>query len=191
LLKYRDDPKPTKTVKLLMSTNIHIRKVNITEAGALLKLSRQTFFDAFAAINNPDDIVAYATQAFTIQKIALELENSHSHFYFALLNDEIIGYLKLNHANAQTEFQDDEALEIERIYILKKYQGNKFGEQLLNFAISQAQQAQCRYIWLGVWDQNHSAIRFYQRYGFNTFSSHYFMLGSDKQTDILMKLNLM
>ncbi|MEO6523694.1 MAG: GNAT family N-acetyltransferase [Mucilaginibacter sp.] len=173
-----------------MKKNISTRKVNITEANALLKLSRQTFFDAFAAVNNPDDIAAYATQAFTIEKVTSELENPHSHFYFALLDDEIIGYLKLNSGNAQTEFRDNNALEVERIYILKKYQGNKFGEQLLNFAIALAQQAHCKYIWLGVWDKNQSAIRFYQSHGFNIFGSHYFMLGSDKQTDILMKLDL-
>jgi len=173
-----------------MIETIQIHKVNTNEAAVLLELSRQTFFDAFADVNNPDDMAAYATQAFTLQKIVSELENPHSHFYFALLNNKIIGYLKLNTNNAQTEFQHDNSLEVERIYILSGHQGGSFGTQLINFAISIAKQSNCIYIWLGVWDKNHAAIRFYQRHGFNAFSSHPFMLGNDEQTDVLMKLDL-
>jgi ribosomal protein S18 acetylase RimI-like enzyme len=173
-----------------MTATILIRKVNIDEAETLLQLSRQTFFDAFAAINAPADMEAYASVNLTLQKITGELQNPHTCFYFAVYQDDIIGYLKLNTSSAQTEPQNDQSLELERIYISAKHQGNKFGEQLLSYAIATAKQAHCKYIWLGVWQNNHNAIRFYQRHGFTQFGNHYFMLGNDKQTDILMKKDL-
>ena len=43
------------------------------------------------------------------------------------------------------------------------------------------------YVWLGVWEQNPRAIRFYEKNGFVPFDTHVFILGEDKQTDILMK----
>lgn len=133
----------------------------------------------------------YASQAFTLSKIESELNHPHSCFHFAIYNNEIIGYLKLNTQTAQNEFQHDNSLEVARIYISAGHQGKKFGEQLLNFAIDKAKQLQCNYIWLGVWESNLSAIRFYERNGFKKFKTHYFMLGNDKQTDALMKIDLL
>ncbi|RKR83488.1 hypothetical protein BDD43_3697 [Mucilaginibacter gracilis] len=173
-----------------MNNRIVIRKVNATEADALLQLSKKTFFDAFAAINNANDMEAYAAVSFTHQKIEMELNTPGSAFYFAVYNNEVVGYVKLNTGDAQTEFQDSYGFEIERIYILAKHQGKGFGEQLINYAIATAKREAYKYIWLGVFEKNVNAIRFYERHGFSRFSDHYFMLGTDKQKDVLMKKEL-
>ncbi len=167
--------------------NITFCKVEPADVDALLLISKQTFFDAFEKLNNPDDFEAYAREAFTIEKLNSELINPASLFYFAISGHEIVGYIKLNFAGAQTEFNDDAGLEIERIYVLKAYQGQQIGLLLLQHAISVAQNNQLNSIWLGVWEHNVNAIRFYERHGFKIFGSHPFMLGNDRQTDILMK----
>lgn len=149
------------------------------------------FFTAFAYLNTPDDMAIYAAKSFTVEKLTEELSNPDSHFYFALLNNQIAGYIKLNTNTAQTEFQDPKALEIERIYVDAKFQNQQIGKQLLQFAIDKAIENNCQHIWLGVWDANDKAIRFYERHGFHVFSSHEFMLGNDKQTDLLMKKSLL
>jgi ribosomal protein S18 acetylase RimI-like enzyme len=46
------------------------------------------------------------------------------------------------------------------------------------------------YIWLGVWEHNTAAIRFYERLGFEKFAMHPYYIGKDRQTDWLMKMNL-
>lgn len=169
---------------------IQIRLVHPSEVELLLSLSRKTFYDAFEHHNNPDDFEAYTSKAFTEEKLLSEIENPDSEFYFAIIDNQLVGYIKLNYSSAQTEFQETDAIEIERIYILADQQGKNIGRQLLDFAINKAIEAGMRYIWLGVWEHNHDAMRFYQRHGFNTFSSHHFMVGNDKQTDILMKREL-
>ncbi len=45
-------------------------------------------------------------------------------------------------------------------------------------------------MWLGVWEKNPRALRFYQKIGFQEFDKHIFTLGNEKQTDIMMKLHL-
>lgn len=169
---------------------VEIEKVTPDLAASLLEISRQTFFDAFAHLNSAANIEIYAAKAFTLQRFQNELNNPNSHFYFAKLESEIAGYLKLNLNMAQTDLRDSNALEVERIYVLKQYQGNQIGKQLLDFAIKEALDKSLQYIWLGVWEHNTNAIRFYEGKGFKPFSSHEFMLGEDKQTDLLMKLNL-
>ena len=169
---------------------ITIKKVTSADVETLLFFSKKTFLDAFAHLNNPDDSESYTAIAFTAHKLRSELSNVQSEFYFGLLNDELAGYIKLNYAGAQTEFQHNDAVEVERIYVSAHHQRKKIGKQLLDFAINKANKNQLRYIWLGVWEHNHQAIRFYERNGFKQFSSHEFMLGNDLQTDLLMKKEL-
>ncbi|NCD71805.1 GNAT family N-acetyltransferase [Mucilaginibacter agri] len=171
--------------------SINIKQIGLSDVQILLNVSRDMFFTAFAHLNTPDDMAAYASKSFTIETLSEELANPDSYFYFAYLNDEIAGYLKLNYNKAQTEFQDPEALEIERIYVDSRFQNQQIGKQLVQFAIDKAATENLTYIWLGVWDANDKAIRFYERHGFEIFGSHDFMLGSDKQTDLLMKKPLL
>lgn len=170
--------------------SIQITRVNLADAEALLHLSRKTFFDAFAHLNNAADMEAYASKAFTLKRYEKELSNPDSQFYFAVVGNTIAGYIKLNYNTAQTELQDPNALEVERIYILQEYQGKQIGKHLLDFAIQTAIDKKLKYIWLGVWEHNNKAISFYKSKGFTQFGSHPFLLGTDEQTDILMRKEL-
>jgi diamine N-acetyltransferase len=81
-------------------------------------------------------------------------------------------------------------VEIERIYVQNAYQGLKIGKALFDKAVSVAKERKASYLWLGVWEENHKAIAFYEKNGFLAFDKHIFMLGNDPQTDIMMKLML-
>jgi ribosomal protein S18 acetylase RimI-like enzyme len=166
---------------------VTLRKVELAEAGLLLDFSKKTFYDFFAHLNEPANIEAYASVAFTPQKMQAELSNPNSEFYFAMLDGQVAGYLKLNFADAQTEFRDEKALEVERIYVSGKHHGKHIGRQLLKFAVETAINRQLDFVWLGVWEHNHKAIGFYQHHGFEVFSSHEFLLGDDRQIDLLMR----
>jgi ribosomal protein S18 acetylase RimI-like enzyme len=166
---------------------VTIQKLTLADADVLLDLSKKTFFDFFAHLNKPEDMESYSSVAFTPQKIQAELSNPNSHFFFAMLDGEIAGYLKLNYGAAQTEFQDSDAVEIERIYVLAQHHGKKIGHQFIDFTLKVAAGKKLQYVWLGVWEHNQKALAFYKKHGFEVFSSHEFVLGSDKQTDLLMK----
>ena len=107
-----------------------------------------------------------------------------------MVDNAVTGYIKLNYNSAQTELQDANALEVERIYILQEHQGKQIGKHLLDFAIQTAIDKKMAYIWLGVWEHNNKAISFYKSKGFTQFGSHPFVLGTDEQTDILMRKEL-
>ena len=118
------------------------------------------------------------------------MNHPDSEFFIAWEVEAPVGYLKINTGQAQTEPQGDTALEIERIYVLKAYHGKKVGQLLYEQALDMAQQQNKSLIWLGVWEENPRAIRFYEKNGFIAFDKHIFKFGDDQQTDILMKKTL-
>lgn len=150
-------------------------------------VSRKAFVDAFAALNDPVDFNSYVDWAFSEVQLATELANRDSTFFFVYKNKELAGYIKLNENGAQTDLRDEEALELERIYVLEAFQGQKIGEWLIGEVQSMAREKHKDFLWLGVWEKNTKAIRFYERQGFSKFGSHPYFIGKDEQTDWLMR----
>lgn len=170
--------------------NIAIIKITSADLPELVKISRKTYFETFHLVNSAENMDLYLNSAFNEKQLASELKEKNSAFYFALYKTEIAGYLKINFDNAQTDVYDHDAMELERIYVLKDFQGFKVGKELLEFTINIATDQKKKYLWLGVWEKNKKAIKFYTDFGFRVFGSHPFIMGNDKQTDLLMKLLL-
>jgi ribosomal protein S18 acetylase RimI-like enzyme len=171
-------------------SNIEIRKVTTNDLEELQKIGRLTFFETFASGNTEENMNKYLDEGFSLTKLTTELSDNNAEFYFATLDNNVIGYLKINFGQSQTELQDNKAVEIERIYVLKEYHGKKVGQLLFDKAIDIARQKNADYVWLGVWEENSRAINFYKKNGFVEFDKHIFKLGNDEQTDIMMKLKL-
>ena len=169
---------------------ITISKASIKDVTTLQVIGKQTFFETFSASNTKEDMEKYLTENFTVEKITREVNNLNSQFFIARQNDEAIGYLKVNEGNAQTELQDNASLEIERIYVLTTYHGKKVGQLLYEKALAVARAQKKKSIWLGVWEENPRAIKFYEKNGFTAFDTHIFKMGKDEQTDILMRKTL-
>jgi diamine N-acetyltransferase len=170
--------------------NVIIRPAFRLDLAALQAIGRKTFVETFADSNSAENLAAYLEEGFSVDKLGAELRNENSQFYFALQKEEVIGYLKVNWGDAQSEKQDPHALEIERIYVLQQYHGTQVGALLYQQALAIAKARKAPYIWLGVWEENPRAIRFYQKQGFLEFGEHIFQLGDDAQRDVLMKLDL-
>lgn len=167
-----------------------ISKVTINEVELLRSISVQTFTETFATQNSESDMQKYVSENLSIEQLSKELNTKGSSFYFLKLNSDIIGYLKLNEGEAQTELKNDVSLEIERIYVKQEFHGKQFGQLLLDNAIEIAKENQHHYIWLAVWELNLKAIAFYKKHNFVEFDKHVFKLGDDEQIDLMMKMNL-
>jgi ribosomal protein S18 acetylase RimI-like enzyme len=169
---------------------ITISKATGKDAVTLQVLGKKTFHETFANSNTEEDMASYLENNFTLDKIGAELHNPNSFFYIVYEGREAIGYLKVNHGIAQTELQDDSSLEIERIYLLSDYHGKKIGQILYEKALEVAHQLNKKAIWLGVWEENPRAIKFYEKNGFVAFDKHIFKMGNDEQIDIMMRKKL-
>ena len=170
-----------------MQDVLRIERIGLAELKTLQELSKKTFYDAFSWGTATADMQAYLDTAFTAEKLGSELLEPNSHFYFALLQEQPAGYLKLNFGQAQTDHLKGYGLEIERIYILQEFQRRKIGEQLIAKAIEIARQNKMEHVWLGVWEKNVKAIAFYERQGFKEVGVHPFLVGKEEQTDLILK----
>ena len=119
-------------------SNIETRKLTIADVETLQKIGRATFQETFATSNSEENMKDYLENGFSIEKLTSELNDENSEFYFATDEDKVIGYLKVNFGASQTELKDNDALEIERIYVLNEYHGKKIGQVLYDKALEVA-----------------------------------------------------
>lgn len=166
---------------------ITICEADACDVETLQHVGRQTFMETFAERNTAENMQRYLEDNFGREQVLEELANPHSRFYLAWDGGTPIGYLKVNFGQAQTDVYDEDSLEIQRIYVLQAYHGKKVGQMFYEKALEIALAEKKAYLWLGVWEENFRAMRFYQKNGFVAFSTHPFVMGDDVQTDILMK----
>lgn len=165
-----------------------IRAVRESDVALLQAICRETYEDTFGPSISAADIAVYMDEAYSEATLLAELANPESFYYFLYQEDQVVGYLKLNVGQAQTEQVADGAMEIQRIYIRPAYKRQGLGSQLMAHALSIAQEKGVPSIWLGVWEYNHVAQAFYKEHGFVKVGEHIFQTGDQKDIDhILLK----
>lgn len=170
--------------------NIKLRPCTLNDADILRKMSIETYYETFAPMNTSENMEAYLNRAFDMNKLRRELNDKNSFFFFLYSDDELAGYLKLNEAPSQTDLNDVDSMEIERIYVSGKFQGMGLGGYLMKHALRTASEKKKKYVWLGVWEKNEKALQFYKKKGFYKIGAHSFFMGDDKQTDYIMRRDL-
>ena len=172
-----------------MENKIEIRRATEKDIALIAAIGRKTFEETFRDTNTEDDMRKYISENFTDEKIAGEISGRESVFLIAIHDGAAAAYMKLNTGNAQTEKQGD-ALEIQRLYVAASKKGMGIGKRMIASAEEIARERGLCRIWLGVWEHNEPALAFYKKCGFTVFSSHDFILGTDRQTDLLMEKNI-
>lgn len=168
---------------------IQIFTADNSHAGLLSELGKETFYEWFTEGNNPDDVREYAEQAFSLDQINNELEEPGTVFMLAQEDDQVAGYMKLRLSD-EVSFPGKRCLELHRLYITRDFIRKKVGSIFMKHAIGYATTNGFDILWLGVWEKNERALAFYKKWGFEQFSAHTFMLGTDAQTDLMMKLEV-
>ncbi|AYM02709.1 GNAT family N-acetyltransferase [Levilactobacillus brevis] len=167
-----------------------IKACTPAEVGQLQAVCRQTFTATFGADNTAADLAAYLDTAYNQPQLLQEMRQPTTTYDLMWVDGQVAGYLKLNWGPTQSEQRGNSALEIERIYILPAFKRQGLGRQFYQHAVAQAQSLGLTSIWLGVWEHNPAAQRFYQAMGFQQVGDHVFQLGSDQQRDLILAKTL-
>ena len=170
--------------------NLIIRYATAEDAALVADISRQTFYETFAAQNAKDDMDMFLNLQFTKGRLMLEVGAPENIFILGYCNDEIAGYVKLRESRHPKTLASNNALEIARLYAMRQMIGKGVGRFLMQTSLEIAQKQKKDTIWLGVWKENHRAIDFYKKWGFEIFDECDFILGNDLQKDWLMKKKL-
>ena len=164
-----------------------IEMAQSTDVNTIRDLSIATFAETFASLNTEEDMEQCNERHFSTDELQREIDNPDSTFMVAKVDGVPAGYMKVNVGDAQTEEMLGNRMEVQRLYILRQYKRNGLGAQFMHTAFDMARAQGKSVIWLGVWEHNDAAIAFYKRMGFVQFGSHDFVLGEDRQTDLLME----
>lgn len=169
---------------------ITITSIKNEDVATLSEICKKTYGDTFKEAVTPEDLETYFKEAYNHEILLDELNNKNSWYYFAKLNGEVAGYMKLNIGDAQTEEMGDDYLEVQRLYMYKEYQSKGIGSQLMTKAFEVAKNQNKKKLWLGVWEENHRALNFYKRHGYEVVGSHQFITGNDISTDYIVETNV-
>ena len=184
-----------------------IEPCHLSQVHLLQDVAIRTYQETFSDSNSEALLQQYYKESLSVEKLSTQLQNNRSEFYFlyatpntsesraedtseSIPNNteaKLAGFLKLNVDDAQTDIFDAEALEVEKIYILKDFLAQGLGKKLISFATDRAIKQNKSYLWLGVWEHNFPALRFYHKMGFKQFGEHDFNMGGDIQKDLLLK----
>lgn len=169
---------------------IKIEQIGLEALDTLQALSVKTYFDTFDGTTSDEDMDAYLASALNHEVLRAELEDPKAWFYFIYYGEQLAGYLKLNTEEAQSEEMPHDWMELQRIYIDREFKGHGLGSTLVEHALSFGREKGLSEIWLGVWEHNYPAQKFYYKFGFERFSEHSFWMGEDEQCDWLLKRRL-
>lgn len=174
----------------MLTSTIDIREATSADAGMIAAMSRQTFYDSFAAGNTKENIDKFMEVQFTTELLMAEVGAPGNIFLVAYCKALAVGYARLRINNNPPQLAGLQTLEIARIYSIKKMIGKGIGSALMKRSLNIAREKKMDCVWLGVWEKNQRAIDFYTGWGFEKFSEHEFILGDDVQTDWLMRIFL-
>lgn len=163
--------------------DILIREATTIDAALIADLSRQTFYDTFAEHNKAADMETFLQEQFTRDALIAEVGAPGNTFLLAYVHNEPAGYARLRETDATS-------LEIARLYAATAQIGKGIGKALMQACLDMARATSKKKVWLGVWEKNARAIRFYTAWGFEKVGEHDFRLGSDLQRDWLMMKEL-
>lgn len=174
-----------------------IRELTTTDIPELVALATKIFRDTFTHLNTPEAMEGFISKDYTFENFERELHEADTKYFFACDDEgKAIAYMRLRKNPEVDHLIGSNNIEIQRIYVDQAHQGQpgpggrKVADQLMQLAIDIAKEKKHDWIWLGVWEHNLRAQRFYQKWGFEKFSEHDFYMGDERQTDWLMRKDL-
>lgn len=162
---------------------LEIKKLSLPDATLLAPIAHKIFLDTFLPLNNPSDVIDYADRSLTADAFAREIENPKYFTYGVYWEHELVGYLQMLFNSQET--YEGISFELKRFYLQSHYHGRGLAQEMMKFCENVARDQGQSAFWLGVWEKNFKALRFYEKCGFRKIASHPFVMGQETQTDFI------
>jgi len=167
--------------------NLSLTEGKPAHALALSHLAQQTFTETFAAYNSQENMDAYLKKQLLPHLLEEELKDPLQVYFLAFCKEALIGYAKIKKSKPPSGINFTPTLELQRLYVLKAWKGKSIGSRLLSECFHYGRRQHYKSIWLGVWENNHEARNFYEKWKFIPFGDCVFLLGDDPQKDLLLE----
>lgn len=165
---------------------LSLRAAAEEDAAGLAELAERTFRDAFGAMNGAEDMDRHCAKAYGPEIQAAEIRDPDRATLLCHAGDRLVGYGQLRWKSASPCVVASRPAEIQRLYVDAPWHGTGVAPCLMEALLAEAARGGADLAWLGVWERNPRAIRFYEKSGFEGVGEHVFLLGSDAQRDLVL-----
>jgi ribosomal protein S18 acetylase RimI-like enzyme len=164
----------------------HIKIAKNNDAADLSTFARRVFLETFGAENTPDDMALYIEESFTPSCQGAEIRDQMRSTLLLRIEDKLMGYAQLSWGKGVPQLKAQNPVELVRFYIDQKFHGKGVADNLLNACLDLSRSQSADVMWLGVWEKNARALKFYRKHQFQPNGDQIFQLGHDQQRDIIL-----
>ena len=170
--------------------SIEVRLAQYQDVPAMRQVAILSYEATFAQHNTRENMDAFYIDSYNLEKMQEEFYEPSAVLYLAFAEQTLAGFVRLRKNQEVASTLGNNTIELQRLYIHPNQQGKGIGKLLMEKAMEYASQLQVDWIWLGVWEKNYNAQKFYTKWGFEKFDEHVFQMGDDPQIDWLLKKKL-
>jgi ribosomal protein S18 acetylase RimI-like enzyme len=173
-----------------MPDSLQIRQATREDAPVIAELAGNTFVETYGELGLKENMGRYVQDHFAPEQIGAEIASPGHWFYIAFLGHLPVGFVKSKVIREPKGIKGKKCLEIERVYVLKEFQGSSVGKELVKRVMLFARQEKYQVIWLQVWQKNEKAVQFYRKMGFVAYETDIFYFYDEIHHDFLLRFDL-
>jgi len=166
-----------------LPSTFRLRAATSADASLLATLAAETFTDAFGAQNTAENLAAFIEARYSPDIQRAELADPALTYLIAEVEGKTAGYALVREGATPACVTGPLPVEVQRFYVLRDWHGAGVAQALMEGCVAEARRRGGRTLWLGVWEINPRAIRFYEKCGYRQVGTQTFMVGSDAQRD--------
>jgi diamine N-acetyltransferase len=168
------------------TTQAHLRLAGPGDAAALAELMERTFRHTFGAFNSDAEMAAHCQGNYGEAIQRREIDDPDVTTFVCATGDALVAFAQVRQGKRPPEVTGAKPVEVHRIYVDARFHGKGMAHVLMEACLDEATRREADAVWLGVWENNPKATRFYEKYGFETVGAHVFHVGNDAQRDLVM-----
>lgn len=165
---------------------VAVRMADAGDVPLLAKLGEEAFYTAYAEEIAHEPLAAFAARTFAPERVAAELAAQPGSYLIIEVDGEPAGLAQLRDGEAPAGVTGPKPVELSKIYLLDRWIGLGLGARLMQACLDEARSRGYETMWLGVWERNPRAIRFYEKWGFAPVGDIAFDFEGERQRDVVM-----
>jgi ribosomal protein S18 acetylase RimI-like enzyme len=166
------------------------RDAQAEDSEILAALGRKTFVDTFGHLYPPADLAAFCDEIYAIDAQASIIAHPKTEIRIAAQGAELVGYCQIGEFKLPFDAGARRAMEIHRLYVIERVKGAGVAAALMDWALARMRAQGAEDAFLGVYQDNPRAQRFYMRHGFEIVGAYKFPVGGTIDDEFIMRLRL-
>ena len=154
-----------------------MRHAAFEDAPALAAFAAEAFRETYRDLDDASDIADYVREHFSQPAVLAVIGDPACITLLAEVGSRLAGYAVLRSALPPACVVGPSPIELARFYLGLEFTGKGYGAQLMLAVHEEASRMAAKTLWLGVYDRNVRAVRFYERFGFRKTGGQAFPFG--------------